>query len=71
MEEKVASIISELDLADRAYFAKDRKKLIQNKIDEAIQMLDTKPIEEVGKFNSAVSFLAPNIIFIQNITSHR
>lgn len=42
-------IISELDLADRAYFAKDRQKLIKQKIDESIALLDTKPIEEVGK----------------------
>ena len=42
-------LISELDLADRAYFAKDRQKVIKAKIDEAIVLLDTKPIEEIGK----------------------
>jgi len=48
MEEKVATLITELDLADRAYFARDRQKVIKQKIEEVIELLDTKPIEEVG-----------------------
>ena len=54
MEEQVATIITDLDLADRAYFAKDRKKVIQAKIDEALALLDTKPIDEVGKLFSTI-----------------
>lgn len=46
MEEKVANLITELDIADRAYFAKDRQKLIKGKIEEAQQLLDTKPIDD-------------------------
>jgi hypothetical protein len=49
VEEKVEAIIEELSLADRAYFHKDRLKVIRGKIDEAIALLDTKPLDDLGK----------------------
>ncbi len=49
VEEKVGVIVQDLDLAGRAYFAKDRQKVIKGKIDEAIAILDTKPIDSSGK----------------------
>jgi hypothetical protein len=54
VEEKVKLIIDELELANRAYFAKDRAKLIKQKIDEAILLLDTRPIDAEG--NSSFTF---------------
>lgn len=56
VEDQVAAIIEELNLADRAYFAKDRQKVIKAKIDQAITLLDTKPIEGLGKLNGANIF---------------
>lgn len=50
VEEKVAALIEALDLANRAYFAKDRQKVIKEHIDSAIVLLDSKPVEGVGKF---------------------
>jgi len=46
VEEKVSALIEALDLANRAYFAKDRQKVIKEHIDNAIAILDTKPIED-------------------------
>jgi hypothetical protein len=57
VEEKVALIIDDLNLADRAYFAKDRQKIIKARIDDAIALLDTKPIESSGKSSN----VAPTI----------
>jgi len=50
VEKQVAAIIEDLSLADRAYFAKDRQKVIKSKIEEAIALLDTKPIEGMGTY---------------------
>jgi len=47
VEEKVAALIEALDLANRAYFAKDRQKVIKEHIDSAIVLLDSKPVEGV------------------------
>lgn len=49
VEEQVGVIVKDLELAGRAYFAKDRQKVIKGKIDEAIAILDTKPIDSSGK----------------------
>ena len=38
-------IIDQLDLIDRGYFGKDRKKVIKIKMDETLALLDTKPID--------------------------
>ncbi len=57
VETQVQSIIEDLSLADRAYFAKDRLKVIKAKIDEAIALLDTKPIESQGKHFRAIFVL--------------
>lgn len=54
VEHQVQSIIEDLSLADRAYFAKDRLKVIKAKIDEAIALLDTRPIESQGKHLRAI-----------------
>ena len=57
VEDKVAALIADLELADRAYFAKDRQKVIKGKIDEALQLLDTKPIEDQnGKWRQNKNF---------------
>jgi hypothetical protein len=48
VEQQVAAIIDELKITDRAYFGKDRVKVIKAKIDEAVVLLDTKPID-MGK----------------------
>lgn len=45
----MGALVEDLNLADRAYFAKDRQKVIKAKIDEAIALLDTKPIDSSGK----------------------
>jgi hypothetical protein len=44
-------VIEELSAIDRAYFGKDRQKLLKSKIDEAVALLDTKPIDQ-GKFSA-------------------
>lgn len=44
-------MIEELSAIDRAYFGKDRQKQLKAKIDEAIALLDTKPIDQ-GKFRA-------------------
>ena len=44
-------MIEELSAIDRAYFGKDRQKQLKNKIDEAIVLLDTKPIDQ-SKFSA-------------------
>ena len=49
VEEQVQAIVDDLSLADRAYFAKDRQKVIKASIDSAIALLDTKPIDSSGK----------------------
>lgn len=36
-----------MDLVDRSVFGKDRAKLIQKLMDEALKLLDTKPVEGV------------------------
>jgi tetratricopeptide (TPR) repeat protein len=38
-------IIEKLDLIDRGYFGKDRKKQIKSMMDETLALLDTKPID--------------------------
>ena len=38
-------IIDKLDLIDRGYFGKDRKKQIKSMMDETLALLDTKPID--------------------------
>lgn len=48
VEQQVTSIIDELKQTDRAYFGKDRVKIIKAKIDEAVVLLDSKPID-LGK----------------------
>ena len=45
MPTQVRKIIEYLEQIDRAYFGKDRMKQIKSKIDEALTLLDTKPIE--------------------------
>ena len=51
VEKKIENIIEELNTIDRAYFGKDRPKMIKAKIDEAIGLLDTRPIDQ-GKFRA-------------------
>ena len=46
---EVRKIIDTLEQLDKSYFAKDRQKLLKQKIDEAISMLDTKPLD-LGKY---------------------
>ena len=41
-------IIEDLKIMDRTYFGKDRSKVTKAKIDEALAVLDTKPID-LGK----------------------
>ena len=48
VEQQVAALIEELKTTERAYFGKDRVKVIKGKIDEAVALLDTKPID-LGK----------------------
>jgi hypothetical protein len=38
-------IIDQIDLIDRGYFGKDRKKQIKTMMDETLALLDTKPID--------------------------
>ena len=45
----VRKIIEQLELIDRAYFGKDRVKQMRAKMEDAIGMLDTKPID-MGKY---------------------
>lgn len=45
VEERVQKIIDEVTVLDRVYFQKDRQKLIKAKIDDAVALLDSKPIE--------------------------
>ena len=45
MPTQVRKIIDYLEQIDRSYFGKDRMKQIKSKIDEALVLLDTKPIE--------------------------
>jgi len=47
LEETVTKIITDIDLADRCYFAKDRQKVIKEMIDKSITILDQKPTEGV------------------------
>lgn len=48
VEQTVADIITDLKTTDRSYFGKDRTKVIKGKIDEAVVLLDSKPID-LGK----------------------
>jgi hypothetical protein len=48
VETQVAAIIEDLKTTDRAYFGKDRVKLIKAAIDSAVALLDSKPID-LGK----------------------
>ncbi len=48
VEQQVTALIDELKTTERAYFGKDRVKVLKAKIDEAIALLDTKPID-MGK----------------------
>jgi len=48
MEQQVRDIIEDLAKHDRAYFGKDRTKLLKQKIDDAIVLLDKKPIDMIS-----------------------
>ena len=45
MAKEARKIIDQLDLIDRGYFGKDRKKQIKAMMDETLALLDTKPID--------------------------
>jgi len=46
VEQKTEKIIEELSTIDRAYFGKDRPKIIKAKIEEAMTLLDSRPIDQ-------------------------
>ena len=48
MPTDVRKIIEQLELIDRAYFGKDRVKQMRAKMEDAINLLDTKPLD-MGK----------------------
>ncbi len=43
--EKVNTIVLDLDNLDKTYFNKDRNKQLKAKMEEAIALLDQKPVE--------------------------
>ena len=45
MEQRVRVIIDELKKLDRTYFGKDRVKQMKSKLDQAVGLLDEKPID--------------------------
>ena len=45
VEEQTRILITQLEQLDRAYFGKDRVKQIKAKLEEAVAVLDTKPID--------------------------
>lgn len=45
VEQQTKLIIVELEKLDRSYFGKDRVKTIKAKLEEAVAILDTKPID--------------------------
>jgi len=45
----VSKILEQLEVMDRAYFAKDRQKQLKAKIAEGIALLDQKPLD-LGKY---------------------
>ena len=49
MEDEVRKAIETLDLIDRAYFGKDKLKVLRAKIEEALLLLDQKPVD-LGKY---------------------
>ena len=49
MEAEVRKTIETLDLIDRAYFGKDKLKVLRAKIEEALLLLDQKPVD-LGKY---------------------
>ena len=50
VEERVRLLIDDLKKLDRTYFGKDRVKQMKNKLDQAINLLDEKPID-MSKLN--------------------
>lgn len=44
---EVRKIVDQLDVIDRAYFAKDRQKQLRQKMDEAMALMDQKPIDMI------------------------
>ena len=45
VEQRVRVIIDELKKLDRTYFGKDRVKQMKSKLDQAVGLLDEKPID--------------------------
>lgn len=46
---EVRALISELDKLDRTYFGKDRYKQMKQRLDDSLNLLDTKPLD-LSKF---------------------
>ena len=61
---EVRKIIEQLDLVERAYFGKDRIKQIKQKVNDAIQLLDQKPVDlvQVKKEKADLLFLRGKIL---------
>lgn len=47
LEDQVRALIEELITMDRSYFGKDRVKQIKAKLEEAVAILDNKPVDMV------------------------